>query len=385
MPAYNAADTELLLSVCRRVLGTAQAVDGISVESDRWSGLLAAALDHGLIGPLHSYASKAGGIPENIRGSIRSAALTQAVHNFQLAETLIEILHSFRDCSVEVVVLKGPAVALIAYEQIATREFIDLDLLVRPEDLSRARAVLGQLGFRQVSEDPRKLGSEKDIQFIRDIDGMLVELHWALNPPPTRFPIELTGIWNRLQSIYFQNEPIRTLALEDTLLTLCIHGSKHDWASFKWLFDIAGILKNKGNTLDCSALLERCKTAGCTRALFVSLRLASTLFAVKPPDAIAMQMTDVSICTLAERFKVSLIGNQPLSQSDLLAYHIQIHDRFWDRLFVAVTMTVHDAPRLLPAAVSPRITNGPLRFVTRPVRLLQLYGLTWLRTVLMGR
>src|SRR5688572_4524427 len=101
MPAYNAADTELLLSVCRHDLGTDHAVSGISVESDRWSGLLAAALDHGLISTLHNYTSIADDIPKNIRESIRSAAFAQAVRNFQLVEALIEVLHDFRDSSIE--------------------------------------------------------------------------------------------------------------------------------------------------------------------------------------------------------------------------------------------------------------------------------------------
>jgi len=374
MPAYNAADTGLLLSVCRHDLGTAQAVDGVSIESSRWGGVLAAALDHGLISPLHSYASKADGIPEPIRDSIRSAAFAQAVRNFQLVETLIEILRGFRDCSIEVAVIKGPAVALIAYQQIASREFTDLDLFVRPEDVSRARALLGNIGFRQANEDPQRLRGEKDIQFIRDSDGVLVELHWALNAPAMRFPVERTGIWNRLQTIYLQNEPIRTLALEDTLLALCIHGSKHGWTSVKWLFDIARIVKCKGDILDWSALLERCGTAGCTRTLLVSLQMAHILFAVKLPDAIAVRLNDSAIMALVECFERAVVEGDPLGKADLVSYHILIHDRCWDRFLVAY--------RYLP--VSRSIPIGPLRYIVRPLRLFQLYHLNWLRTVLVG-
>jgi hypothetical protein len=85
-----------------------------------------------------------------------------------------------------------------------------------------------------------------------------------------------------------------------------------------------------------------------------------------------------------EAVKDSIIRCAPLSKSDLMACHIEIHDRLWDRLFIAVTQSVPDLPRLLPEAASP-ITSGPLRFITRPVRLVHLYGFDWLRKTLVGR
>src|SRR5438128_1755270 len=106
MPSYGAADIEMLLLVCRRELGTTDAPDGPSIENDRWPGMLAAALDHGLIGPLQSAASKTPVVPPNVLGSIRTASFAQAVRNFQLTDALLEILRSFRDCTIEVVVLK---------------------------------------------------------------------------------------------------------------------------------------------------------------------------------------------------------------------------------------------------------------------------------------
>ena len=58
MPAYSTADIEMLLSVCRRNLGTADIPDDIRLDESGWRGVLAAALDHGLIGPLHELLPK---------------------------------------------------------------------------------------------------------------------------------------------------------------------------------------------------------------------------------------------------------------------------------------------------------------------------------------
>jgi hypothetical protein len=385
MPAYTTADLANLLSVCRRELGKTDVADDKPLDDIQCRGMLAAACDHGLIGPLHTTAPKAYSIPDHILGSIRTAYLAQAARNFQLATALTEIIHEFTESAIEVVVLKGPAVALMAYGQICHREFTDLDLLVHPADLKRARLVLERLSYRQVSPDVLNLNAEKDVQFLRELDDILVELHWALNPPNNRFALEATGIWDRLETVSFRNQPIRTLNVEDTLISLCIHASKHSWISLKWVFDIAQILTCRADTLDWNALRQRCTAVGCNRTLLFGIHLTRLLFAVTVPEIVATQIaTNTSLIKLVENVRDSMINGTRLGHSDLIRCHIEVHDRFSDRLFVAVTQSVPDLPRLLPAAASP-ITSGPLRFITRPVRLVYLYGFDWLRAAIVGR
>jgi hypothetical protein len=384
MPAYTTADLEKLLSVCCRELGTTGIVDDQPLDDIQWHGMLAAAYDHGLIGPLHRTASTASFVPDHILSSIRTAYLAQVARTFQLTTALIELIRAFAESAVEVAVVKGPAVALMAYDQISHRDFTDLDLLVRPADLKRARLVLEGLSYRELSREILNLNTEKDVQFLRDSDDTLVELHWALNPPITRFPLESTGIWDRLEIVYFQSEPMRALNIEDTLIALCIHASTHLWSSLKWSFDIAQILTRKADTLHWDVVLQRCTAVGCTSALLFGTQLTSLLFAVKTPTRLAGQISaNPSLMTLVERVSDSLLQRMPLSQSDVLRCNIEIHDRLRDRLFVA-TLPFPHLPRLLPAAASP-IMRGPLRFITRPVRLLCVYGFDWFRTVIVGR
>jgi hypothetical protein len=380
MPAYSAADIEMLLAVSRQELGTAEISDGIQLDDDRRRGLLAAALDHGLIGPLYQAASKTPGIPL----SIRTAYLAQAARNFQLTIALGEILRSFAEYAIEVIVFKGPAVAVMAYGQITCREFTDLDLLVRPGDIDRARFVLRDLAYRQISEGVQTDPNQKDIQFLRDEDRTLVELHWAFNPPNNRFPLEATGIWSRVQIANAGAVPIPTLGIEDTLIYLCLHAAKHRWISLKWTFDIARILTCKAAALDWDSLLQRCTAVGCNRTLFFGAYLAHLLFGVTLPAALAAQTAMYpSLMTLGEAVRDSLLQSTLLSESDRIKCAVEIHDRLGDRLFTAA-LPFPDLPRALPAALSP-ITSGPLRFLTRPIRLLGMYGFAWFRTAIVGR
>ncbi len=315
--------------------------------------------------------------PRGVVNTIQTAYLAQAGRNFQLIHALSGVLAALRKCDIELCVLKGPAVALLAYEQITNRQFTDLDVLIRYEDLSQAEVALAQLGFRRASTGAGRFQGEKDIQFIRDSDNVLLELHWALNAPARRFPIEMTGIWERRQTVCFQDEAIPTLGLEDTLIGLCIHASVHGWSSLKWIFDIARLVRYKAALIDWQSLLDCCRTIGCERIVAVNLRLAIVLFGIKPPDAVAAQiLSDEWTTQLVERFQHAILSNEPLNRADLALCDIQLHDRVWDRFLIAY--------RQLPAP-GQKITVGPRRYISRPLRLFHLYGCDWLRMALIGR
>lgn len=349
-----------------------------------WRGIVEASVEHGLVGPLYLSTAECETIPSEILDTLRSAYIAQAARNFQITSALAEVLNAFRESRIDILVLKGPAVALLAFDRIAIREFTDLDLLIRPNDLLIARDILTSLGYSQYGDClPTRLG-EKDVLFTRETDDLLVELHWAVTPRSLHFPIDLSEIWNRRQLLQIQTTAIPTLGLEDTILTLCIHGSKHGWHCLKWVHDVASLITRKRDEIDWSLLLQRSKSAGCQRTLLVSLRLAVDLFNAIVPAELPIHLIDTALVRrLARMASEPLLANSAMTQRDSSRFQIEGHDRVLDRFFVAVSMPVPELPRLLPAAVSP-ITSGPLRFLTRPIRLVKIYGLSWFRSVVFG-
>ena len=64
---------------------------------------------------------------------------------------LAEIADCFASAGVPAMALKGPALAISAYGDLAMRVFADLDFMVRVEDLPRAAAALGRAGYSSPS------------------------------------------------------------------------------------------------------------------------------------------------------------------------------------------------------------------------------------------
>ena len=79
-------------------------------------------------------------------------ALKQSYHTnlrkkLILSRELIRIVERLSAIGVEVLPYKGQALAEALYGDIALRQAGDIDLLIRPKDLSRVRDAVGELGY----------------------------------------------------------------------------------------------------------------------------------------------------------------------------------------------------------------------------------------------
>ncbi len=70
--------------------------------------------------------------------------------NILLTHELQKLLALFADNDVRAVPYKGPALALQLYGNVALRQFSDLDILVHPRDVLRARDLLLAEGYAQL-------------------------------------------------------------------------------------------------------------------------------------------------------------------------------------------------------------------------------------------
>ncbi|MDQ6963628.1 MAG: nucleotidyltransferase family protein, partial [Mariprofundales bacterium] len=209
----------------------------------------------------------------------------QAVERSQMRRAAAEMLSALADAGVEVVVLRGMALAERLYPRVDLRVQSDIDLLVSPVAVEAALVVLRSLGFTPVNSwQPHLLGR----------GSVLVDLHDE--------PLGAARIrsWQKLTPMscetFFDHALAATVADAPALLIddvmqlpwLCFHATKHSFERMVWLWDIA-LLADKitadSRWDEVALLVERLRMQ---RPCYFSLRyVAEQLGADLPADMLA--------------------------------------------------------------------------------------------------
>lgn len=249
---------------------------------------------HGIVAMLaqHLDALPRGERPSAVRERLRARYHAELRYSLLIAGQLPRLLDRFAAQGVEVAAFKGPVLAATAYGGLCRRLFTDLDLFVRTCDVPQAVAVLRASGFApmhplQPDYDAhwttylphhRPHGNANGYVRGRDTGAPLaVDLHWGLASRYFLFPLHPAALWPRMETVMLDGgNCVRTFSPEDTLLLLCLHGTKHDWERLRFVCDIAALLRAHPE-LDGRALLDRAAAARSERMVLVGVHLAQTL------------------------------------------------------------------------------------------------------------
>ena len=214
------------------------------------------------------------------------ACRLQAVRHMWM---LTEVLKGFQSAGIPVMPMKGPLLSLDLYDDVGVRQSKDLDLLVLPQDITRTRACLEQMGWSLdpglTCLTPRQweacLKQDRHIEFRHPDGRHSLEIHWRCNRWDT--PEQTTRRWARATPSVFQGYPYQAMNFIDQTLYLCSHGSEHVWCRAKWLGDLARMYS--GNRVDWAAALEEACETNQERPLLLCLRLLREAYGLPLPTS----------------------------------------------------------------------------------------------------
>jgi hypothetical protein len=259
-----------------------------------WALVLRKARWHGLLPLLskHLTATCPESIPPPVDAELKLRFQNIARRNLYLAAELLKLLQVFSSSGIPVVPFKGPIVAISLYENLALRQFIDLDLLIRREDILKARKVLLDRGLLPQFELTEKeeliyFDFRSEHSFASPDKQLIIDLHCSLTPRHFTRTLDLDRFWNRLRPVRLGDADILTFSHQDLVLLLCMHGAKDAWDRLILVADIAQLLRC-GEPLDWSAILREAEEVGGSRMLRHGLLLANDLFGVGLPAEVAL-------------------------------------------------------------------------------------------------
>jgi hypothetical protein len=285
---------ELLLLCARRRAGVEDAarIEALARGRLDWDYLTGLARRHTVLPLLHRQleAHAADAVPPVVRRSLAENFRQNAARNLLLAGELVRVTRLFGEEGVQSLAYKGPALAALAYGDLALRRFIDLDIIVRRRDVPRAVELLRSQGFDASgglsrTQEEMLLRSQHNLALARDGGRLTVELHWGV--AARRFAAVPLGesVWSRAVAVGVFRGEVKTLAAEDLLVALCVHGTKHFWERLAWVCDVNELL-NANPRLDWPLALTLAREARVERMLLLGLRLASGLLGAPLPEEV---------------------------------------------------------------------------------------------------
>ena len=299
-----------------------------------------------------------------------------AARNLFLTSELSRIVHRFNEAGVPLVAYKGPALAVMAYGDPTLRRYVDLDVLVRREDVPRAKRLLSSLGLDPLlqlsgAQEELLLSSQHNLQFGREGGRVLVELHWEMAAPGFASSFRAQDFWGRLVTVKLNGFEASCHSPEVLLLSLCVHGAKHYWERLGWTCDVAGLIE-RWPDLDWFQLLREAERTGTERMLFLGLSLASDLSGANLPAEISEKVNaDPSVLRLAAQVSKRLFEPEefaPLSLREGAAFNLRARRRWGDKArYLGFMFTPTDGDLSL-ASFPPGLKV--LYYFVRPFRLL---------------
>jgi hypothetical protein len=389
LPPKTRPELQLLLACARTTIDSASAdqIRSLVQGNIDWTFLTETVFNHGtlplLYQSLHTICPDA--VPVAALEALREAFYANAGYNLYLSGELFRILRLFDSQGIPVLPFKGPVLATSLYGNLALRQFVDLDLLIRRQHLPQARQLLYSLGYQSHfgasshpltrAQEAAYLRSHCDISFARD-QRAAVELHWRFIGPYFSFQLDHERLWERLELSSFGDSSILSLKPEDLLLILCVHGTKHFWERLLWICDIAELVRVHGE-MNWRLAIEQARALGCERMLLLGLYLAHDLLGMALPGAVLERaLGDSAAMSLAAQVGAWLFdetsspsGEWPFAQR----FHLRARERAQDRarylLYWATIPTMAELGYLqLPETLSF------LYYLLRPIRVVKRCG-----------
>ncbi len=220
--------------------------------------------------------------------AIHSRLRANLARNLALSIELISVLRLLRENRIDAIPIKGPVLAAALCGASAWRASSDVDVLVRPADITRAKKALADFGYRTISHLPweqetARLHWNSQMTFVSPRGGLHLDLHWRMLPcgfPCARW---FDSIWERAAAAQFEGEPISAIGPEDLLLYLCAHAAKHSWQSLCHAVDIALAMRLE---LDWELLFDYGRGCGGIRILATGLWMAHRLLGAPMPAGV---------------------------------------------------------------------------------------------------
>ena len=278
-------------------------------------------------------------LPQDLREALKNSYYCVLFRQLTFESEFLKIAKAFEEQKVTIVPVKGVALIQDVYLKEPPRPMVDIDLLVKEEDISRAESIFCNLGYTKElyglkEEYWRK--SQCHFSFYKKESKRLpiVELHWSLDFKRKNRDI-LPELWDRIREVNVNGKVVKILSPEDTLFSLALHQRRFGKVlSLKNVLDFSLLFNKYKNNFDWDYVLEESNKGKMCSTIFYFLYCASTHLCVKiPSDVWSGLKISIWKKRLIRNFidkNTFILKDSNILKRQYLKSHFLLYDSFWE-------------------------------------------------------
>ena len=200
---------------------------------------------------------------------------------------------------VATMLLRGAAMAIAYHGDEGVRPMNDLDMLVRENQMDRARHVAGSYGWQPVPGSARFERREAAVA-LRNQQGQLARLHWQPSRNLSLPAAAWEPLWRRAREVGFRGVSTLVPNPADHLVHACIDGARANSGSvLRWIADCT-VLLGAVPDLDWDVVVAEAGRHRASRLVGEALQYLAQALEVQVPSA-ALQALAATPTTRRER------------------------------------------------------------------------------------
>jgi hypothetical protein len=244
-------------------------------------------------------------IPSQTLVNMKLIYMDLVKQNMLMTKELLDVVKVLEENNILSIPLKGPVLSQMAYGDVVSRQYVDLDLLVDEDTFLKSVKILESNSFRFEDEFILDKFKEKrnifhDLTLTNNL-GVKIELHWRLFSDEYMTDFANIELYDNLCSVQINNQNIKTFSNEINLMYFCIHGAKHNWERIEWLLDIARFIENR--EINWDLVFEYVEKTNTQKIIYSTFLLCSKILDLKLEDKIIDRISSKKIIKLSKNFE----------------------------------------------------------------------------------
>ena len=238
-------------------------------------------------------------IPTRTRAAAMEALEHAGQENARLFDELRRVLGLLAKAGIPALPLKGPALALLLWNDLRLRRCRDIDVLIPQKSAPEAARVLEASGYLS---PPPPGGLLRQLEFTHQEQGIALDLHWNITHAELPFPLDFDALWADSRKLSCNGLTIPVMSPEWMFVVTSMYLAKcYPWPELVYLSDLARLTVRFPH-MDWNRVSAIAARTGTRRICAVGLALIDALAgSAVPATARALLPADAAVCAMARQ------------------------------------------------------------------------------------